>query len=132
MTKLIKAIGPETSAILWITNESFEEQKNSELFFELDYLFDGLLSKYCQSSKVNDGKAFFSTPSFDKTLFLGLVCFKNSNFNNEFSDILDIMNQQNSENKFIIRIISDTHIDNNLIKRNKQKHQNINFFTFSN
>ena len=73
---LSKNLKPETSGIIWLTDE--ELTTNSYGLYEFNYLLDGMLVKSISSNNDKDNKShFFLGENFGKPFFIGHVLVEN-------------------------------------------------------
>jgi len=84
LDEILKNVGPQCHAILWISEETFSD--SLPFFSELDYLFDGLLglqAKHENNSEHGHGPFhYFSSKNFGNPLSLGHISSKNKNWKN--------------------------------------------------
>ena len=73
---LSKSLKPETSGILWLTDEKLSY--NSHGAYEFNYLLDGMLVKsLANEEKVDKKSHFFLGENFGKPFFIGHVLVDN-------------------------------------------------------
>tara|TARA_R110002049_G_scaffold136628_1_gene296394 strand:+ start:810 stop:1190 length:381 start_codon:yes stop_codon:yes gene_type:complete len=68
---MLELVTPQVRGIIWLTDKPIQQLPKH--FAELDYLFDGIISKKIASDESEAGvyeKNFFSGKSFDKDLVL--------------------------------------------------------------
>lgn len=60
-------VGPRTKVIIWVTENTFSPQE--DIFHDLNYIFDGLISKNIKKFDIH-ASSLFNTYGFGKELFL--------------------------------------------------------------
>ena len=128
MSSIINSIDSKTDTIIWITKDPLLKQIPTQTFKDLDYLFDGLLSKYCHNIDTNNDKAFFSNLSFDKYLYLGHICNKDNSLE-EIEELIKLVKNLVKEETITIRIIGKHKISAKQIEYIKNKHSQIRLYS---
>src|SRR3990172_5685333 len=83
----------EYLGIIWTTEEPLEKRPHP--FFNLDYFFNGLISKFISNGKKDKGPSLMFSSSFGHPFFLAHIQANDSDKKKSLSEIMDLVAVKN-------------------------------------
>lgn len=127
ITHLSHFITPETSGIVWLTDEALNYE--SPGVYEFNYLLDGLLVKAIEeNAERNEQRNFFLGENFGAPFFIGHVVVKDKSDIDVIQNHFKLANSFIKENSIIYIFNRSKNTANiNILKVLSRQHKNIEF-----
>jgi hypothetical protein len=93
-------IGPKDFGIFWITSENSDTK--SSLYYELNYLMDGLISLGENSKSESQNLNFYLTQSFGHSYFLAQLDCNSEKELEKFKEIFNIVPNNAEHNRILV------------------------------
>ena len=93
---------PQTLGVLWLTNGQMAFENKP--FVQLDYLFDGVLTKFLNDNEMANNSSFFIGNQFGKPFFLGQSDYNDEKFESSLAGFLTLMKPKAEERQKILVI----------------------------